>query len=138
MTSDQPQPENQTSVLTIRIFIVAAVLLMLSAVAALWFAIPTPDTTHVLVSPSGDRFLEMSEVCQPMGCKRVTIADELQPDGTHLRTGCLPQRAETTPLFDKVTAIWSASEDSVTIDFTPANGQPGTMTIVLANCILTQ
>lgn len=138
MTSDQSPPEQHTSVITIRIFIVAAVVLMLSAVAAVWFAMPGPNAMHVLVSPSGNRSLEMSEVCQPMGCKRTTIADELQSDGTHLRTGCLPQRPETTPLFDKLTAIWSTSEDSVTIDFTPANGPPGTMTIVLANCILTQ
>ena len=138
MTHQQPQSEQHTSRTTIRIFIVAAVVLLISAVAALWFAVPAADTRHVLVSPSGNRSLEMSELCQPMGCKRITIADELQPDGTHLRTGCLPQRAETTPLFDTLTAEWSSSEDSVTIEFTPANGPSGTMTIVLANCILAE
>jgi hypothetical protein len=138
MTNNQSQPDNRRALITIRIFIVAAVVLIASAVAAVWFSIPGPDTKHVLVSPSGMRSIEMTELCTPMGCKRVTIADEIQPDGSHLRTGCLPQRAETTPLFNKVIATWSGSEESVTIDFTPAKGPAGTMTIVLSNCILTE
>ncbi|MCS6758599.1 MAG: hypothetical protein MO852_05810 [Candidatus Devosia euplotis] len=73
----------------------------------------------MLVSPSGKRSIEMAKLCQPMGCKHITIADEIQPDGSHLRTGCLPQRAETTPVLDKIAASWSASEDSMVIDFTP-------------------
>ena len=131
-------PDNQSTVITIRIFIVAAALLVAGALAAVWFAIPGPDTRHLLVSPSGTRSIELAELCQPMGCRRVTIADITQPDGSHRRTGCLPQRAETTPLFHTVTARWSAGEDSVAIDFIPAEGPSGSMTIVLADCILTE
>lgn len=136
MSVDQPDPGNRQALVTVRIFIIAGLALIVSAVAAIWFAMPAPGTSHVLVSPSGNASIDLSEQCTPMGCQRITIADIAQPDGTHRRSGCLPQRAETTPLFTTVSARWSAAEDSVTVDFTPAAGQPGTMTIVLADCIL--
>jgi|GEM_PF-1808604 hypothetical protein len=136
MTQEQPEAEKRRALITIRIFIIAGVALVASAAAALWFAMPPPDTRHVLAAPSGQRSVELSERCTPMGCQRVTIADVIQPDGSHRRSGCLPQRAETTPLFATVTGRWSAAEDSVTVDFIPLAGPSGTMTIVLADCIL--
>jgi len=136
MSVDQPDPGDRRARVTVRIFIIAGIALIASAVAAIWFAMPDPGTSHVLVSPSGKASIALSEQCTPMGCQRLAIADISQPDGTHRRTGCLPQRAETPPLFAPVSARWSATEDSVTIAFTPAAGQPGAMTIVLADCIL--
>lgn len=133
-----PPPDNQSTVITIRIFIVAAVLLIVGAMAAVWFSIPGPDTRHLLVSPSGSKSLDMAELCSPVGCNRVTVLDVTQPDGSHLRSGCPPQRAETVPLFHEVTATWSADETSVDIAYAPKDGAPGRMTIRLADCILTE
>ena len=136
MTTKGPEAGNRRALVIVRIFIVAGIALIVSAVAAIWFAIPGPQTSHVLVSPSGARSVELSEQCTPMGCQRLTIAEISQPDGRHLRTGCLPQHAQTTPLFGTVAAFWSADEDRVTVDFTPVEGPSGTMIIVLADCIL--
>lgn len=138
MTITPPPPDNQSTVITIRIFIVAAVLLIVGAMAAVWFSIPGPDTRHLLVSPSGTKSLDMAELCSPVGCNRVTVLDVTQPDGSHIRSGCPPQRAETVPLFHELTASWPADETSVTLDFTPKEGAPGQMTIALADCILTE
>ena len=138
MSAAPQAPDNQPTVITIRIFIIAAVLLIVGAMAAVWFAIPGPDTRHLLVSPSGTKSLDMAELCTPVGCNRVTVLDISQPDGSHRRTGCPPQRAETVPLFHEVTASWSADETSVDIAYTPKEGAPGTMTIRLADCILTE
>lgn len=138
MTPEKLAPDNQPSGITLPMFIAAAVIVIAAAMAAVWFAFPSPDTLHRLVSPSGDKVIELGELCGDTQCSRVAILDVTQPDGAHLRTGCPLDNAGTTPLFAEVSATWSAPEDSVEIAYTAETGSTGTIAITLAACTQTQ
>lgn len=138
MTSDNPAPDNQPTGIRLRWFVVVAVLVIAGAFAAVWFAIPGPDTRHRLVSPSGAKAIELAELCSPNGCNRVAILDQTQADGTHLRTDCPLAVSGSTPLFAELAANWSPSEDSLVIDYVSASGSTGSLTIETAECTQTE
>jgi hypothetical protein len=138
MTPDKLAPDNQPSGITLPMFIAAAVVVIAAAMAAVWFAFPAPDTLHKLASPSGTKVIELGELCGENQCSRVAILDVTQADGTHLRTGCLLDRPEATPLFSEVSATWSPTEDRVDIGYTAETGSTGSITLELANCTQTQ
>jgi hypothetical protein len=137
MTLDNA-PDNQPTGITMPVFVVVAVLVIAAAFAAVWFAIPGPDTKHRLVSPSGTKTIELAELCTPNGCNRVAILDVVKPDGSHVRTGCPLERSGLTPLFADVTATWTPVEDGVDIAYGAATGPTGTITIPLADCTATE
>lgn len=138
MTPDNPAPDNQPTGIRLRHFIVVAALVVVAAFVAVWFAIPGPDTQHRLVSPSGNRVIELAELCTPNGCNRVAILDQTQADGTHLRTGCPLTLSGPAPLFAEITSKWSPLEDSVTIDYSSGSGPAGSLTIGIAQCTQTE
>lgn len=138
MTSDNPAPDNQPTGISLRWFVVVAVLVIVAAFAAVWFAIPGPDTQHRLASPSGTKTIELAELCSPNGCNRVAILDQTQPDGTHRRSGCPLTISGSVPLFAEVASNWSSSEDSLVIDYVSANGSTGSLTIGTAECTQTE
>ena len=137
MTLDNA-PDNQPTGITMPVFLLVAVLVIAAAFAAVWFAIPGPDTKHRIVSPSGTKVIELAELCTPNGCSRVAILDVVKPDGTHVRTGCPLERSGLTPLFAEVTATWTSAEDSVNLAYAAATGPTGTITIPLAACTATE
>ena len=137
MTLDNA-PDNQPTGITLRVFILVAVLMIVAAFAAVWFAIPGPDTKHRIVSPSGTKTIELAELCTPNGCNRVAILDVVRPDGSHIRTGCPLEHPGPTALFADVTATWTSAEDSVDLAYVAATGPTGTITIPLADCTATE
>lgn len=137
MTLDSA-PDNQPTGITMPVFILVAVLVIAAAFTAVWFAIPGPDTKHRLVSPSGTRVIELAELCTPNGCNRVAVLDVVQPDGSHLRTGCPLERSGLTPLFATVTATWTPAENSIDIAYVAATGPAGTITLATADCTQTE
>ena len=137
MTSDQA-PDNQPTGITLPVFILVAVLVIAGAFTAVWFAIPGPDTKHRLVSPSGNKVIELAELCGPNGCNRVAVLDVANPDGSHIRTFCPLEQSGLTPLFANVTATWTPAEDSVDLAYVAATGPTGTITIPLADCTATE
>jgi hypothetical protein len=138
MTSDNPAPDNQPTGIRLGSFIIVAVVVIIGAFAAVWFAIPGPDTQHRLVSPSGTRVIELAELCSPNGCSRVAILDQIRADGTHLRTGCPLAISGPDPLFDEIASNWSSSEESVTVDYASDSGSTGSLTIDTALCTQTE
>jgi hypothetical protein len=137
MTLDNA-PDNQPTGITMPVFIVVAVLVIAAAFAAVWFAIPGPDTKHRIVSPSGDKVIELAELCGPNGCDRVAVLDITEPDGSHVRTFCPLEQSGVTPLFANVTATWTSSEDSVDIAYVAATGPTGTISLATADCTQTE
>jgi hypothetical protein len=137
MTLDNT-PDNQPTGITLPVFILVAVLVIVGAFAAVWFAIPGPDTKHRLVSPSGNKVIELAELCGPNDCNRVAVLDITEPDGSHTRTFCPLERSGMTPLFAEVTATWTTTEDSVDIAYVAATGPTGTVTIATADCTQTE
>lgn len=138
MTPDKLAPDNQPSGITLPMFILVAVMIVAGAMAAVWFAFPAPDNLHKLVAPSGTKVIELGELCGQTGCSRVAILDVTQPDGSHVRTGCPLAPSSLTPLFAKVIATWSSTEDRVDIDYAAASGPTGRLTFVMAECTQTE
>jgi len=138
MTTQAPEPGDQPTAITLPVFIAAAAVLIIGAFTLIWFAIPGPDTRQVLTAPSGDKFIELGELCNDDDCARVAVLDVVQPDQSHLRTYCPLDRPGNAPLFAGVVAVWAPAEDSVTLQFTSPEGPPELLTIVLAECTRTQ
>ena len=113
-------------------FVLGAAVVVVAAFAAVWFALPGPDTRHRLVSPSGNAVLELAELCTDNGCNRVAI---FEAAGT--RTGCPLDLPGNRPLFVDVTAHWTG-EGSVDIAHIGADGTVGAITFTRAGCTLTQ
>jgi hypothetical protein len=113
-------------------FILGAAVVVVGAFAAVWFALPGPDTRHRLVSPSGQAALELAELCTDNGCNRVAIFEFA---GT--RTGCPLDIPGNRPVFVDVTAHW-ASDEIVDIAHIAADGTAGAITFARAECTLTQ
>ena len=125
-------PDNQETGIPLWGFVAGAAVLIVAAFAAVWFMFPAPDTRHDLVSPSGAARIELAELCDA-SCNRVAILDV---GGT--RTGCPLALEGNRPLFADVTAAWSADESSAVLDYVAEDGSTGSLTIVRADCILTQ
>ena len=129
--------EQQRSSVPVWAFLLASIVLVVVAFAAVWFAIPGPDTSNRLVSPSGNASIELGELCGDAACTRVAILEITAADGAKTRTGCPLTLAGTTPLFADVSALWAADETSVQLAYTSSTGTPGELTINLADCTLT-
>ncbi|KKB85792.1 hypothetical protein VW29_05720 [Devosia limi DSM 17137] len=129
--------EQQRSSVPVWAFLLASIVLVVVAFAAVWFAIPGPDTSNHLVSPSGKASIELGELCGDAACTRVAILEVTGSDGAKTRTGCPLTLAGTTPLFTSVSAVWAADETSVQLAYASATGTPGVLTINLADCTLT-
>ncbi|MHA6692016.1 hypothetical protein [Devosia sp. A449] len=114
-------------------FVAGAALLIVAALAAVWFMFPAPDTRHDLVSPSGAVRLELGELCGETGCTRVAILDV-----GGQRQGCQLALEGNQPLFEAVTAAWAADESSVELSYVAADGTKGALSIAQADCSPTQ
>lgn len=125
--------DNQESGLTLPLFIGLAVLVIVGAGAAIWFALPGPDTDLRLVSPSGRSALELGELCSEVACNRVAI---LELEG--VRTGCPLQLPGSVPLLGSVAATWSEDESAVSVAYGVPPGQTGTLEFSAQTCTLTR
>lgn len=126
-------PDNQESGVPLWGFVAGAAVLIAALFAAVWFMFPAPDTRHDLVSPSGTARIELGELCGDTACVRVAILDV-----AGIRTKCpLPIEGDR-PLFAEVTAIWSADESRVALNYVAGDGGTGSLTIERASCTITQ
>ena len=121
-------PNNEESGVPLWGFLAGAALLIVAALAAVWFMFPAPDTRHDLVSPSGAVRIELGELCGETGCARVAILDT----GGE-RRGCPLALEGNRPLFAEVSAVWAPDETSVVLHY----GAGGTLTIARADCTIT-
>ena len=131
-------PDNQPTGIRLPVFALAAVFIVVGAFVAVWVAIPGPDTSHSLVAPSGQKAIELAELCTPNGCNRVAILDVTQPDGSHVRTGCPLPIEGASPIFSGITASWSEAEDAVELANVDFEAGRGSLILDLADCTLTQ
>lgn len=123
---------NQETGIPLWAFIAGAAVVVAGAFAAVWFALPGPDTRHRLVSPSGQAALELGELCTDNGCNRVAIFE-----ANSVRTGCPLDLPGNRPLFGTVSAQWAPDDTSVAIAYSSPDGQ-GTVTFASAECTQTQ
>lgn len=133
MTSD-----NQSTGIRLPVFALAAVLIVVGAFVAVWLAIPGPDTSHRLVAPSGQKTIELAELCTPNGCNRVAILDVTGPDGSHARTECPLPIEGASPIFSDIAVSWSEAEDAVELANVDFEAGRGNLILDLADCSLTQ
>jgi hypothetical protein len=108
-------------------FWLIAVGVVLTIGAAIWVAIPGPDTRHDLRSPSGRVLLQIAEDCDGSVCRRVVIHE-----AGGARHGCPVDIAGGEPAFVTVTASWSANESEVTLDYADGVGKRGELRFVPA------
>lgn len=124
--------EGQDTGIPLWAFLLGAGIVVAGAFAAVWFALPGPDTRHRLVSPSGQAALELGELCTDNGCNRVAV---FEAAGT--RTGCPLDLPGNRPVFADVVAYWAPDDSFVDLAFVGADGTPGAITFTRAQCTLT-
>lgn len=125
--------DNQETGIPLWGFVAGAALLIGAAFAAVWFMFPGPDSRHDIVSPSGAARIELGELCAEVGCSRVAVLDQ-----GGMRSGCPLALPGNQPLFMDVIATWTADESRVDLAYVSAQGDTGSVTILLAECTLTE
>lgn len=129
--SEQPdEPES----LDVSLPLVAAIAVVVvgGIMAIIWYGIPGPTTEYRLVSPSGERALELAERCGETICDRVAIFEETLPDLEVERLECTLNIEAKVPIFVEINPKWSGDETQMTIDYSNPDNITGSITLNFA------
>lgn len=125
--------QRQNDTLSLWAFLAVTIVVVAGLLALIWVGLPGPDSHHRLVSPSGNRILDIDESCGEFACSRGIAVHAVEAGIEGAGRTCSFAIATSRPIFTHVEAGWSDDEQAVALTFTDGGGQTTSVALDFAS-----